>query len=956
MRNVFLPHTAAATPAWAGDRRAGVEFTNKVDKSLTEGSGENEGKNFVFSDFFCEKSDHLFAERHPGAVSALLVAILLFMRSVVSLPAADPDRSADLAFLRDLTRDVVRASRVEPGRRVGGSPTNTVGFTLIMPGGRGSYPAFWIRDFAMSLESGFITPEEILNHLRLTARCQNGPNTRRLAHGLRIPPFAIPDHINFDGGAVFYPGTYSSGHDQGRGAYGVLPPMDDHYEFVHMGYCLFRATGKADFLREEVNGRRIIDRLAAAFEVPRADGETGLAVTGDADRAVGFGFCDAIYLTGKLLFPSLLRYRAAGELAELREALGDRDRVRQYRDIQQRIVRHLVPVFGDADRIGGWLRAATEVGRQPDVWGTLFALHLGALDGAAAGRAVQTVADAVRKKTIVFEAAVRHVPTDQDASPKSAWERTAGVTLNTYQNGAYWHTPTGWLIEAVRRRDPDLASRLFDRYVEHLRRNDFRLGPGHEAPWECLAPNGYAQNGVYMTSVTLPWSVLARSQQASAEDPAATSAGAGARSEAATGKGAVEAKVFNRAFRLAVTCGSAGVRAILEDRRSGMTAADGPYLFRAVREDTGGTRVFERLENASVTSVNGVLTLRGELAGLELEDTFAMSAGGPVMEERLVLRNRTGTTISLSDFEAGFQRRVTDRSGDVLPELRNDRWVAVPLRVRATDSQGAANDFAIADLLTTPGYEPTVDKDQHYIRVRSRHRRSEGWAWTHNDSTLGIFVFNQENMLFSVVSTNREPDGATLRFGGACMISGEPAALTRIAPGQTVDLGLVRYESMAGGYMEALYAFRRMLDERGCRFPADYDPPVHWEQLYDMSGAWEDRLHRYTKAALEKEAAKGRAYSCEALYLDPGWDTDFGTFLWGEDWLGPRRRFVREIEGKYGLKLSLHCPLATWMSHQVQLGNWRGRNMAESGKAPGAGHAGRRSGPPTRAGGAGRTA
>ena len=96
-----------------------------------------------------------------------------------------------------------------------------------------------------------------------------------------------------------------------------------------------------------------------------------------------------------------------------------------------------------------------------------------------------------------------------------------------------------------------------------------------------------------------------------------------------------------------------------------------------------------------------------------------------------------------------------------------------------------------------------------------------------------------------------------------------------------------------------MYAFRAMLDELGCRFPKDYNPPVHWEQLYDMAGAWDDRLHRYTKANVEREAAKGRAYRCEAIYLDPGWDTDFGTFLWGEKWLGPRN-VVEEMRRNMG--------------------------------------------------------
>ncbi len=246
--------------------------------------------------------------------------------------------------------------------------------------------------------------------------------------------------------------------------------------------------------------------------------------------------------------------------------------------------------------------------------------------------------------------------------------------------------------------------------------------------------------------------------------------------------------------------------------------------------------------------------------------------------------------------------------------------MAVPLRARATDPKGYVNDFSIQDLITKPGYEPRVNKDLQYSQLPSRHRASEGWAWTHGETTLGIFAFNQQNMLFSVVSVQKEAEGTSLRFGGACMISGEPAALTRIAPGETVDLGTVRYESLKGGYAEAMYAFRALLDEKGCRFPADYNPPVHWEQLYDMPNAWEDRPQRYTKAIVEKEAAKGKAYSCEALYLDPGWDTEFGTFLWGEKWLGPRAAFVREMQSEFGLKLALHCPLATWVSHQYSWG------------------------------------
>ena len=381
------------------------------------------------------------------------------------------------------------------------------------------------------------------------------------------------------------------------------------------------------------------------------------------------------------------------------------------------------------------------------------------------------------------------------------------------------------------------------------------------------------------------------------------------------------AEIKNEAYHLAVTIAADGtVMVRLDDLRSGLRVADGPCLYRASQDLQGTAARSERLDKPIVKVQNRSLVIRGKLLGQDLTHSFTLPKGKPLMEERIVLRNPNRDTVALTDLEVGLTRRVTDSSGQVLAELNNDRWVAVPMRARASDPKGHVNDFSIHDLVTLPGYEPQVNKDQQYSQVPSRHRHSEGWAWTHGDVTLGIFSFSQENMLFSVVSTLTGTAGTALRFGGACLISGEPAALSRLAPGQSVDLGLIRYQSIEGGYVEAAYANRAMLDEQGCRFPKGYNPPVHWEQLYDMPEAWNDRAHRYTKAIVEREAVKGRDYSCEALYLDPGWDTDFGTFLWGEKWLGPRKQFIEEMKSRYGLAVSLHCPLATWMSHQYSWG------------------------------------
>lgn len=444
-------------------------------------------------------------------VNRCFLAVLVSVAVAARARSDDGLPKADLEFLRDLTRDVIEASRVKPGSNGGGDwkRTNSCGFTLVTPG-KDTYTSYWIRDFAMSADSGFITPDELRQHLLLTCRAQNGPAERRLANGLHLPPWAIPDHINYDGRPSFFPGTYSADDDQGNGAFGRVPPMDDHYEFVHIAYVYWKTTHDVALLKQTVGGVSVFARLEHAFAVPTTNPRTGLAETTLADRAVGFGFCDVETHTGQLLFASLLRYRAAGELAELAPAVGQRARAPGYRQIQKTIRAHLVPTFADPKMIGGWLRAATGVSRQADVWGTLFALHLGILEGQAADAARRTIAEAARRGTITLEGGVRQVPTDLDFSKTTAWERSL-APVNTYQNGAYWHTASGWLIEALWTSDRTLALRLFEEMITHLRQGDFRKGPGHGAPWEVYGPGETArQNPVYMASVAVPYGVLKR--------------------------------------------------------------------------------------------------------------------------------------------------------------------------------------------------------------------------------------------------------------------------------------------------------------------------------------------------------------------------------------------------------------------------------------------------------------
>lgn len=417
--------------------------------------------------------------------------------------------STSLTFLADLTRDCIEASRVRPGESVDAErPANSCGCTLVRPGGRACYPAVWVQDYALTLATGFVSVGEMRDHLLLVCRTQNGAQERRLERDAVIPPYAIPDHILFDGQAIFYPGTYASGIKQGGEPWGLLPPVNNHYDFVLMAHHLWLATRDVAFLREEVAGLAVIERLRRAFLAPQADGRTGLVHTRTANRAVGFIFCDSIYMTGSLLFASLLRWRAGQQLAELEDALGERARAVAWRATVASIPDQLETTFGEPGRIGGWLMAATGVGRQPDVWGTIYALHLGLLSGAAAVAARDQLVASLDAGSIAYEGALRHVPSDHDASPTSAWERTP-TPLNTYQNGAYWHTPTGWAVSVLADYAPVWSKRLFDDMIGHLRREDFRKGPLYNAPWECIGREAKAySNPLFLGSITVPYGVL----------------------------------------------------------------------------------------------------------------------------------------------------------------------------------------------------------------------------------------------------------------------------------------------------------------------------------------------------------------------------------------------------------------------------------------------------------------
>ncbi len=433
----------------------------------------------------------------------VVVAACLGCGDGVASPLLSPD---DMAFLTDMAKATLESSRVAPSAMVGKIGPNTSGGTLIRPGGREDYPAFWIRDYAMSVECGIVPADEQLHALRYTATHQVDKEIT-LPTGSVLPVGSIADHISFGGVPIFFPGILEDYDRQGGPQWGILPSLDDQFYFVRMAALYLKAGGKTGFLTDDINGKPLTDRLESAYTMPPSDPETGIVHVSEKNRGVNFGFFDSVTHTGDLFFASVLKYRAALDLAGMFDALGRAEPAQKYRDAAARL-RDVLPKRFPADR--AILRASTGLSAQPDVWGTAFAVYVGALPPDVEKAACEGLADALKRGTIAWKGGVRHVPTDADFSKDSAWEK-ALTPKNHYQNGAYWDTPTGWVCYAVAKANPGLAKSLAGDLVAELREGDFRKGEQFGSPWECFHPDGnHRQNPIYLASVTAPLDAFQR--------------------------------------------------------------------------------------------------------------------------------------------------------------------------------------------------------------------------------------------------------------------------------------------------------------------------------------------------------------------------------------------------------------------------------------------------------------
>ena len=370
---------------------------------------------------------------------------------------------------------------------------------VLLPSGDEKYLSFWVRDCAMMAESGLLPDSDLLRYLEIIATCgQNGNDTICLENGLTVPPFAVADHINYDGRAVYFPGTYQSGSDQGCGKYGYFPPFCDNYFFILMAAQYVAQSGDTAILSKLYSGMSLLERLERAAYGYSIDRESGLCESAEDAYTVDWGFVDTVKKSGKLLMASLLRYNAISALSRMLSAIGEDDKGKQYLAESTKIAENVRKVFYDES--SGWLYSATGIGHQHDVWGTAYAVFSGVINE---DKTLASLDRAYRNGTAVVDGYIRHIPTDCNHSATSAWESST-TAIDRYQNGAYWATATGWYAYVLWRYNG--KTDILSDFLAHTKRH-----AEGGAPFEWIDRETKELSGLrYGTSGVLPYIGAAR--------------------------------------------------------------------------------------------------------------------------------------------------------------------------------------------------------------------------------------------------------------------------------------------------------------------------------------------------------------------------------------------------------------------------------------------------------------
>lgn len=311
------------------------------------------------------------------------------------------------------------------------------------------YEAFWLRDFVYTLEGSIDSYSE----KELREACKTFIRSIR-ADGAGV------DCVTFDGRPIYQPGL---------GTMGTNPVADGSQFTIAVAWHTYQKTKDSKFLGE------VIEHLVRTMNAVPRNPETELVhIKNDEWDRCPYGFTDTVRMQGDILFCSLLYVEASRRLSDLLNAVDRKDDAAEWKREADTIAKSIRKVFWDSQT--SLFRAATVGCREHHIWGSAFAVYLGVADDSQSSAIARYFRD--NYPQIVENGQIRHLPGGV------YWE-TCGAAYDTYQNGAYWATPTGWFVYTLNLVDPKLADQTVIDLVTDFRENgacEWVFGEKHRLP------------------------------------------------------------------------------------------------------------------------------------------------------------------------------------------------------------------------------------------------------------------------------------------------------------------------------------------------------------------------------------------------------------------------------------------------------------------------------------------
>ncbi|MFW9952555.1 MAG: hypothetical protein ACFFKA_20740 [Candidatus Thorarchaeota archaeon] len=304
---------------------------------------------------------------------------------------------------------------------------------------------------------------------------------------------------------------------------------------------------------------------------------------------------------------------------------------------------------------------------------------------------------------------------------------------------------------------------------------------------------------------------------------------------------------------------------------------------------------------------------------IEIKHEFKLNDDDKWLYEYITLTNKSHKAVRLAEIDLGFKSTLFRQHEGWVNHQDEYHLTAVPMRrffslyIDRRRECFSANDLVYGKMpyvggLGMPGF------------------CAEGWLWGDSKGGLLICKYNLTEIEFSRFDRlpehlpGRGREDVYIIFGGASLCQGNPELAIRLQPNQSYAFGVSKYAVYEGDYRNGYYLYRSHLEEKDHRFKKDFNPPVNWNELYNLGWKPESYSDLFVKVDksefkiyeledLYNEANIARDVGAECLYLDPGWETLDGGEVWNEERLGTLKDFSKTIHEKYGLKLGLHLSM-----------------------------------------------